>query len=74
MSGWFERLSDFRLVDPDFDGTEVLKKFYTTGKIKYNGKSDMDKIRKDSAEFASDEDAKNFLTGSGQLAAPVPRK
>lgn len=74
MSSWKERLVAFRLISPDFDGTEVLEKYRVTGKWNINQKKDMNDIRKDSEEFATDEEAKNFLTGDDQSEPPVPRK
>lgn len=66
---------DFRLVEPEFDGNAILKRYISSGIVVTQGSRDIQNIRKDYCEFATDEDAIAFLKGDKfQLAEPVPLK
>ena len=58
-----ERFIDFRLIDPEFDGTAILTRYISTGSIVAQGSQDIQNIRKDYCEFATDEEAIAFLKG-----------
>lgn len=62
MTSWLERLPYLK-IDPDFDGTEILKNFYTTGNWSMNAKIKSDLVEKDLSDFDSVEEAIKFLKG-----------
>lgn len=67
MPNLIERLSGFRFIDPHFDGNTVLSKYFGKGNWVESVESDMEAIRKDSMELASDTEAVNFLNGEDDL-------
>ncbi|HKC04458.1 MAG TPA: hypothetical protein VKC54_01155 [Patescibacteria group bacterium] len=62
MSSWSERLSYLK-IDPDFDGTQILKNFYTTGRWSMNVKINTNLEIKDLSDFSSTEEVVEFLKG-----------
>lgn len=67
--GFLEIINNFRL-DPKFDGNEALARYYRTGRYDTNSQPDINKIRRLSEEFESDEDAINFLRNK-ETSSPV---